>query len=182
MLNKRIVFTAPNVTEVLESPAPELAPGQVLVQMAVSTISSGTERANLSGDANVTVKKAPGAVSFPRYGGYSSAGIIVAVAEDVTDYAVGDRVAMFWSTHSLLQAISTQQILKLPVGTAVMLDVKNIRGEFYYNSSLGKTSTKISTAAVEEMIATLKSDAFREKILALGGYTVENPGEIIPLD
>jgi hypothetical protein len=54
----------------------------------------------------------------------------------------------------------TQQILKLPVGTAVMLDVKNIRGEFYYNSSLGKTSTKISTAAVEEMIATLKSKGY----------------------
>ena len=35
---------------------------------------------------------------------------------------------------------------------------------------------------VQQMIATLKSDAFREKILALGGYTVDAPGEIIPLD
>jgi len=32
---------------------------------------------------------------------------------------------------------------------------------------------------VQQMIATLRSDAFREKILALGGYTLENPGEII---
>ena len=32
---------------------------------------------------------------------------------------------------------------------------------------------------VQQMIATLKSDAFREKILSLGGYTLENPGEII---
>jgi len=38
------------------------------------------------------------------------------------------------------------------------------------------------TPQVRQMIATLKSDAFKEKILALGGYTVENPGEIIPLD
>ena len=38
------------------------------------------------------------------------------------------------------------------------------------------------TPQVRQMIATLKSDAFREKILALGGYTVENPGQIIPLD
>ena len=38
------------------------------------------------------------------------------------------------------------------------------------------------TPMVQQMIQTLKSDAFREKILALGGYTVENPGEIIPLD
>jgi len=38
------------------------------------------------------------------------------------------------------------------------------------------------TPMVQQLIATLKSDAFREKILALGGYTVENPGEIIPWD
>ena len=38
------------------------------------------------------------------------------------------------------------------------------------------------TPMVQQLIATLKSDAFREKVLSLGGYTLENPGEIIPLD
>ena len=38
------------------------------------------------------------------------------------------------------------------------------------------------TPMVKEMIETMKSDAFKEKILALGGYTVENAGEIISLD
>ena len=38
------------------------------------------------------------------------------------------------------------------------------------------------TPQVRQMMETLKSDAFKEKILSLGGYTVENPGEIIPLD
>ena len=38
------------------------------------------------------------------------------------------------------------------------------------------------TPQVVQMIETLKSEAFKEKILALGGYTVENPGQIIPLD
>ena len=38
------------------------------------------------------------------------------------------------------------------------------------------------TPMVQQLLATLKSDAFREKLLALGGYTVEAPGEIIPLD
>ena len=37
------------------------------------------------------------------------------------------------------------------------------------------------TPQVQQLIATLKSDAFKKKILALGGYTVENPGEIIPI-
>jgi len=38
------------------------------------------------------------------------------------------------------------------------------------------------TPQVQQMIATIKSEAFKAKILSLGGYTVENPGEIIPLD
>jgi putative molybdopterin biosynthesis protein len=38
------------------------------------------------------------------------------------------------------------------------------------------------TPQVQQMIATLKSEAFKEKILSLGGYTVENPGEIIELN
>jgi len=37
------------------------------------------------------------------------------------------------------------------------------------------------TPMVQQMLATLKSDAFREKLLALGGYTIEDPGQIIPL-
>ena len=37
------------------------------------------------------------------------------------------------------------------------------------------------TPMVQELLAILKSDAFREKILSLGGYTVDNPGEVIPL-
>jgi putative molybdopterin biosynthesis protein len=38
------------------------------------------------------------------------------------------------------------------------------------------------TPMVQQMIATLKSDAFREKILSMGGYTLDNPGEIIPIE
>ena len=38
------------------------------------------------------------------------------------------------------------------------------------------------TPVVRQLIDTLKSDAFRDKLLAMGGYTVEHAGEIIPLD
>jgi len=37
-----------------------------------------------------------------------------------------------------------------------------------------------NTPMVQQMIATLKSDAFRAKILSLGGYTIDDPGEVIP--
>ena len=32
------------------------------------------------------------------------------------------------------------------------------------------------------MLETMKSEEFKEKILALGGYTVEHPGEIIEVN
>ena len=35
------------------------------------------------------------------------------------------------------------------------------------------------TDAVQQLLTTLKSEAFREKILAMGGYTLESPGEVI---
>ena len=38
------------------------------------------------------------------------------------------------------------------------------------------------TPQVQQMIETLKSEAFREKILAMGGYTLEHPGEVIPVE
>ena len=34
---------------------------------------------------------------------------------------------------------------------------------------------------VRQMVATLKSQAFREKILAMGGYALDRPGEIIEI-
>ena len=37
------------------------------------------------------------------------------------------------------------------------------------------------TPQTARLLEILKSDAFREKILAMGGYTIDNPGEIIPL-
>ena len=37
------------------------------------------------------------------------------------------------------------------------------------------------TPQTAQLLETLKSDAFREKILSMGGYTLDAPGEIIPL-
>ena len=37
------------------------------------------------------------------------------------------------------------------------------------------------TPQTARLLEILKSDAFREKILSMGGYTLDNPGEIIPL-
>lgn len=113
MDRKRILFTEPCVAKLCTVECPAIKPHQVLVKMAVSTISSGTERANLIGDPNCNSTKGPG-VKWPRSGGYSSAGTVVEVGEKVKDIAVGDRVAMFWSTHATYVPIDATDVLKLP--------------------------------------------------------------------
>ena len=100
MNNKSIVFTAPYVTEMIEEEIPKINDNQVLVKLLLSTISAGTERANLIGDANVNSTRAP-RVNFPRRCGYCSAGEVVAVGKDVTSVSVGDLIACSWSKYSL---------------------------------------------------------------------------------
>jgi threonine dehydrogenase-like Zn-dependent dehydrogenase len=111
---KQIVFTAPGVAELLDVSEAPLGADQVKVQTVISTISNGTERANLIGDVNVnSTKPAEATARFPRTVGYSSSGIVLAVGEDVKDLAVGDRVVMSWSKHKSVNILSRSLVAKL---------------------------------------------------------------------
>lgn len=114
MENKRIVFTKPNIAELLTVEAEPVKPGKVRVATEISSISSGTERANLTGDVNISVLRESTEAVFPRWSGYSAAGRVLEVGEKVQNLHPGDRVAMFWSTHSRFQNIPESQCLKLP--------------------------------------------------------------------
>ena len=94
MNNPSIVFTAPNVAEVVDRPVPEVRPGEVLVRSLRSCVSSGTERANLVGDPMIGTKVKDGAPAvFPRHLGYSLCGTVEAVGAGVASVRPGDRVA-----------------------------------------------------------------------------------------
>lgn len=115
MVTNRILFTEPGVAKLVEQELPQLQAKQVRVKIQVSTISSGTERANLIGDVNInSTKPAAEKAKFPRSGGYSSAGIVDAVGADVTDLVPGDRVAVFWSKHGTYMNVPRRDVLKLP--------------------------------------------------------------------
>ena len=45
---------------------------------------------------------------------------------------------------------------QLPTGTAVLFDVKNVRGEFYYQSLLGPAPKNVDTAGITQLLSTLK--------------------------
>ncbi|MBE6917070.1 MAG: hypothetical protein E7470_04085 [Ruminococcaceae bacterium] len=47
-------------------------------------------------------------------------------------------------------------LAELPKGSTVLLSVKNLRGEFLYSSTLGRTSDKLDSVKVDRIIRTLK--------------------------
>ena len=113
MKTKQIVFTGVNEAKLLEKELPQLKPNSVLVKTVFSTISGGTEKANITGDINISAVKTYSKATFPRSAGYSSSGIVEAVGEDVKSVQVGDRVAMIWSQHQGYNLLPEDRIIKL---------------------------------------------------------------------
>ena len=112
---KQIVFTKVNTAELLDREISGPGEKEVQVALAVSTISSGTERAGITGSKTVSWMRPEAAeVVFPRCHGYSSAGVITKLGEAVEGFSVGDRVALSWSTHSQFQNIKASNVHKLP--------------------------------------------------------------------
>ena len=116
MNNERIVFTEVNKAALLPCDMPVITEHEVLVQIEVSTISSGTERANISGDVNTSIYSRSTKAVFPRYGGYSSAGVILQVGQNVQNLQAGDRVALSWSTHCRYIGIDASNVHKIEDG------------------------------------------------------------------
>ncbi|MBQ9543728.1 MAG: zinc-binding alcohol dehydrogenase [Clostridia bacterium] len=114
MKNLTISFTEPRVVELIGSPVEAPPPGKVQVELAVSTMSSGTERANLEGNKSLNINAAPGAPTFPRVLGYSSAGTVTAVGEGVTGIEAGQRVALSWSVYRRFLNIDCANVYPIP--------------------------------------------------------------------
>jgi predicted dehydrogenase/threonine dehydrogenase-like Zn-dependent dehydrogenase len=108
-------------------PAPKLLPGCVLVRVAASLVSAGTERASCEFASKNLLQKAKarpdlvrevvnkirrdgvfsaaaavrGRLDQPNALGYSSAGTVIEVGEGVTDLSVGDRVACAGANYAV---------------------------------------------------------------------------------
>lgn len=114
MQSRDIQITAPCVAELVTTEVPAPGPQQVQVKLAYSTISSGTERANIMASPN-TGFDPNHQEQFPICDlGYSASGTVTAVGEEVTGLKPGDRVAMSWSHHGEFINLRHRNVYKLP--------------------------------------------------------------------
>ncbi|PYX87412.1 MAG: hypothetical protein DMG68_11935, partial [Acidobacteria bacterium] len=136
---------------VTEVPAPQLLPGCVLVRIAASLVSAGTERASAEFASKNLIQKARARPDLvrdvigkvrrdgllaavqavrsrldqPLAVGYSSAGSVTAVGEGVTDIRVGDRVACAgagYAVHAEVACVPRLLLARIPEQSAVTFD------------------------------------------------------------
>ena len=128
---------------VVEVPAPQLLPGCVLVQVAASLVSAGTERASAEFASKSLFAKAKARPDLvrevisklrrdglastwqtvrsrldqPQSVGYSSAGVVVALGDGIIDIDVGDRVACAgagYAVHAEFACVPRMLVAKIP--------------------------------------------------------------------
>ncbi len=195
MVNPNIIFTAPNVAEVIDKPIPAPGPGQVLIRTARTCISSGTERANLIGDPMIGTNVKDGAPAvFPRHLGYRASGVVEAVGEGVESFKPGDRVAASWTKHSAFNVVPERQVYRLPddvsfeeaawthIVTFPMAALRKCRLEFGESvlvmgqGVLGQIAVKMARAAgAAPIVVGDPVAAKRETALALGADFAFDP-------
>jgi predicted dehydrogenase/threonine dehydrogenase-like Zn-dependent dehydrogenase len=129
--------------EVADVPSPRSARGCVLVSVAASLVSAGTERASVEFAAKNLIQKAQarpdlvrdvlnkvrrdgilsavsavrGRLDQPCPLGYSCAGTVVEIGEDVTDIRVGDRVACAgagFAVHAEFACVPRMLVARIP--------------------------------------------------------------------
>ena len=135
-----------------EVPAPQLQPGCVLVRIAASIVSAGTERASAEFARKSLLQKAKSRPDLvrdviakvqrdgifsalqtvrsrldqPQNPGYSSAGTVIAVGEGVTDIQPGDRVACAgagFAVHAEIACVPRLLVAKTPAPQSGKADV-----------------------------------------------------------
>jgi len=147
MLSKNIIFPEANKAALIEEPVRKLKDNEVLVKMVVSSISSGTERANLTGSKTTNFKVPEAAVAkFPRRVGYSSAGVVEQVGAAVTRVRPGDRVSMSWSKNCQYMVLAESNVY--PIGDLSFEDAALLHIATFPLAAIRKCRLEIGESAI----------------------------------
>ncbi len=147
MLAKQIVFTQKDRAELLNVEAAEPGPDEVLVRTCYSAVSCGTERANITGNANISVAEGPN-VSFPRYAGYSSSGIVLKTGEAVSEVKVGDRVVVSWGSHKSCNVVNEANVTRIESDRISMAEASLLHIGSFSMAAIRKTRLETGESAL----------------------------------
>lgn len=107
MKGYEIVFPEANRADIQEFEVPEPKDDECQVKVYYNVISSGTEKAFLSGIANTGSK-------FPAYPGYSSVGYVTKVGKNIKSFKEGDRVFVAYGGHKNYNTKKASFLVKIP--------------------------------------------------------------------
>ncbi len=103
----RIVFKKSNVADIESFDVREPKDNELMIKVEYTLISSGTEKAYLSGSKNTAHK-------FPTTPGYSSVGTVIKIGNSVKDFKVGDRVFVAYGGHANFNTKAASSCVRIP--------------------------------------------------------------------
>lgn len=190
---KQIVFSRRSAARLADVPVPALKRGSILVRTQFSAVSIGTERAAGVGGTNVLRKvlerpaqikqvldmvasqgvvaaaqRVTAALDAWMPSGYSSSGIVVAIAEDVTEFRVGDRVACSgggYAVHAEYCVVPRRLAVRIPDGVAIdgaafaTIGAVAMHGFRVGEVSLGETVAVIGLGIVGQLLCQIAAAA-----------------------
>ncbi len=149
MNTKQIIFTRKDTAELLDVECREPAAGEVTVRLAYTAISTGTEKANITGVPNIGPGiKEDAPVVFPRKLGYSGAGYVEAVGEGVTKVSVGDRVIVYWGMHVGCITVHQEQVVKIEDDRLSMKEAAMLFISTFSAAAIRKTHLEFGESAI----------------------------------
>jgi predicted dehydrogenase/threonine dehydrogenase-like Zn-dependent dehydrogenase len=170
--------------EVVEVPVPRLLPGCVLVRIAASVVSAGTERASTEFASKSLWRKAQarpdlvrevigkvqrdGIVSAwqavrtrldqPQAPGYSSSGTVLAVGEGITDLQPGDRVACAgagFAVHAEVACVPRLLVARIPLAAVPSAEVSFDEAAFTTLGAVALHGIRNAEANLGDLVAVI---------------------------
>ena len=176
VMDKQIVFVEKNKAELLDVESQTLGANQVRVKTVFSTISNGTEKANIMGDPMVSIySKDTDEVVFPRYVGYSTSGIVVEKGENVKQLEIGDAVAMSWTKHRSYNVINEENAVVFNSNKVSFAEASIAHIAVFPLAAIRKTRVEIGESAIVMGVGTLG-------LLAVGLLRAAGATPIIAVD
>lgn len=149
MQTKQIVFVEKNIAKLIDIEYSEPRDNEVVVETLFSSISCGTEKANIIGDPNISISsKENEPAVFPRSSGYSSSGIVLAVGKNVTNVKVGDSVSMSWSKHKKINVMPSDCVFKYDSEKMTHQDAALMHIATFPLGAIRKTGIEIGESAL----------------------------------